>query len=118
VEPSPQLVVQTLRLWRMRDHGKVAALDHTIPSDSTAPAARAALADDRQLAQYAGPGEAFVSLTGDREFPYVVEPMDPERRRYVALVRFANAPYDTLAVIAATIEGRWKVVDLLSVVDH
>ena len=118
VEASPQLVVQTLRLWRMRDHGKVAALDHTIPSNATATAAMAALSDDFQLAQYTSVSDAFISLTGDPELPYVVETLNAERRTYVALARFANAPYDTLAVIAATIEGRLKVVDLLSVVDH
>ena len=118
VEQSPQLVVQTLRLWRVRDHGKVAALGHTIPTNTTAASARAALADDKQLAQYTGLADAFVSLSGDPEFPYVVETLDPERRRYVALARFASAPYDTLAVVAETIGGRLKIVDLLFVVDH
>jgi len=117
VEASPQLVVQSLRLWRMRDHGKVAALDHIPRIGATTPA-MTALADDRQLVQYTSLQDAYISLTGDPEIPYLIEPAGTSPTRFVALARFANAPYDTIAVVADTLQGRLRIVDLLFAIDH
>jgi hypothetical protein len=38
--------------------------------------------------------------------------------RAIAVVKFRHAPYDTLAVVAERLEGRWRVVSIGSAVDH
>jgi len=36
----------------------------------------------------------------------------------VAVVKFRHAPYDTVAVVAETRNGRWRVTSIVSTVDH
>jgi len=36
----------------------------------------------------------------------------------VAVLKFHHVPYDTLAVIAEKIGGRWRVISIVSAVDH
>lgn len=43
---------------------------------------------------------------------------DGTNPRAVAVVKFRHAPYDTLGVIAEKIDSRWRVMSIVSVVDH
>jgi len=43
---------------------------------------------------------------------------DGSAPRAVAVVKFRHVPYDTLGVIAEQIGGRWRVMSIVSVVDH
>ena len=38
--------------------------------------------------------------------------------RAIAVAKFRHAPYDTLAVVAEKLEGRWRIVSIGSAVDH
>jgi len=43
---------------------------------------------------------------------------DGTNPRAVAVVKFRHIPYDTLGVIAERIDNRWRVMSIVSVVDH
>jgi len=38
--------------------------------------------------------------------------------RAIALVKLRHVPYDTLGVVAEKTAGRWRVMSIVSVVDH
>jgi len=36
----------------------------------------------------------------------------------VAVLKFHHVPYDTVGVVAEKIDGRWRVISIVSTVDH
>jgi hypothetical protein len=117
-----------LRVWRIRDHGRVADIAHSsTPLSSQQRNALSSIAKNRDaVIRYASPTEAFfpVTVKGPEPSPllgFVINTIaksaagDP---RAVAITKFRHAPYDTLVVLAERIDGRWRIVSLGATVDH
>jgi len=117
-----------LRVWRIRDHGRVAAVAHAAePLTAAQRNSLSVLARGNQaLARYAAPTEGFFPLLvrGAEPSPllgFIVDPLPPAPngdQRAVASTKFRHAPYDTVMVLAERREGRWRIVSLSAIVDH
>ena len=117
-----------LRVWRMRDHGRVAEIAHALQPLSAKQ--RATLAEigrkPNAYAQYRSPAEAFFPLLPRGKevsplLPFFVSTAAAGKSRNpraIAVAKLRHAPYDTLAVAAEKIGGRWHVISIASVVDH
>jgi hypothetical protein len=115
-------------VWRLRDHGRVADIAHS-PRPLTAAERSALNAIGRGRNAYAiydSPSAAYFPLLPRAKD---VSPMLPffvstatapngTNPTAVAVVKFHHVPYDTLAVIAEKIDGRWRVISIVSAVDH
>lgn len=127
VTASAQLAAK-LTLWRLRDHASAADLVH-----ATAPLGRKELVRVAQLSQaaqafavYAKPAEAFIAEVPAGPEASVLLPFVTTRTtdsatgnpRAVAVVKLRHAPYDTVGVIAEKMDGRWRVIDLVSTIEH
>ena len=117
-----------LRAWRIRDHGRVAEIAHALQPLTASQ--RAMLAEIGKMpnayARYDSPADGLFPLLprGPKAsplLPFFVS-MQPAAKgknpRAIAVAKFRHAPYDTLAVVAEKIEGRWRVVSIESAVDH
>jgi len=117
-----------LKVWRLRDHGRIADIAHSVKPltareravvDSTAKETDA-------YARYDPPGDAFFPLLprGDAVSPllpfFVWTPAATAAKNptAVAVTKFRHLPYDAVAVVAEQIGGRWRVVSIVSAVDH
>ena len=118
-----------LKVWRLRDHGRVVEIAHaqralTAEQHSTLDA----IGKERKaFATYDPPAGAFFPL-----LPRAAEDVSPllpffistavapdgNAPRAVAVVKFRHVPYDTLGVVAERIGGRWRVMSIVSVIDH
>ncbi len=117
-----------LRVWRIRDHGRVAALAHApIPFTTSQRNLISSISKDgKALAHYASPGEAFFPLEvkGPEAQPLLgfvistIEPSAAGNKRAVAMTKLRHAPYDTVVVLAEWMDGGWRVVSLDATVDH
>jgi len=115
-----------LKIWRMRDHGRVAALAHSDKPLSAADRSSvdALGRDPRVYAVYDTVADAF--------FPFLprtkdVSPLLPffikvwnegATARAVAVVRLHHAPYDNVAVVSQRTGDRWGIVSITATVDH
>jgi len=122
-------LVARLKVWRLRNHGRVVEIAHSHRSLTDQQRAEvAAIAKERNAyATYDPPASAFfpqLPREGNDVSPllpfYVSTAAKPDRTnpRAVAVVKFRHIPYDTLGVIAEKIDGRWHVMSIVSVVDH
>ncbi len=117
-----------LRVWRIRDHGKVAEIAHTLPPLSAAQrnTLAAITKDPSTLARYDPPFDIFYPLTDPDPEPSALDGFlikkatrSPEgNERVVATTKFRNAPYDTIVVLAEQVNGAWKIVSIGAMVDH
>jgi hypothetical protein len=117
-----------LKIWRIHDHGSVADLAHAIkPLSAQQVAAVNAMAKKpKALATYANATQAFFPLLakGPDASPllaFVVAPAPPSpsgAQRAVAMAKFRHAPYDTIGAIAEKIDGQWKIIAIVSTVEH
>jgi hypothetical protein len=118
-----------LKVWRLRDHGRFAETAHAAQAltEQQRSALDAAGKDRKAYARYDPPASAFFPLLP--RAPDDVSPLlpffvstavapDGSRPRAVAVVKFRHVPYDTLGVVAEKIDGRWRVMSIVSVVDH
>jgi hypothetical protein len=117
-----------LRAWRVRDHGRVAEIAHAM--QPLTPSQRVTLAEIGNgadaYARYDSPaGGVFPLLPrtpkASPSLPFFVSTQGAAKgknARAIAVVKFRHAPYDTLAVVAEKLEGRWRVVSIGSAVDH
>jgi hypothetical protein len=121
-------LVARLKVWRVRDHGRVAQIAHS-PSILTENqhAVLDGIGKQRNAyARYDPPSAAFFPLLPRGKdvsplLPFLVSTSaapDGKNPRAVAVTKFRHAPYDTLAVVAEKIGGRWRVMSIVSVVDH
>ena len=116
-----------LRAWRLRDHGRVAEIAHALQPLSAKQ--RVTLIElgrkANAFAQYVSPVDGVFPLV-PREpkatpLPFFVKTAPAAKgkgAKAIAVAKFRHAPYDALAVIAERIENRWRVVSIVSVVDH
>ena len=121
-------LVARLKVWRIRDHGRVADLAHTLrplTASERATIEKLAGAHDA-LATYESPASAFFPL-----LPRIrgVSPLLPfsiamvggtasAGPKAIAVAKFRHVPYDTVIVVAEKIGGRWTVTSLGAIVDH
>jgi hypothetical protein len=128
-KPAADTEIATrLKLWRMRDHGRVADIAHSVrPLTKKQRAAIDAGSKAKgALARYDAPGDAFFPLAprGKEASPllpyYVSAGAAPagENPRAVAWAKLRHAPYDVVAIVAERADGRWRLVAVTSVVDH
>ena len=121
-------LVTRLKVWRLRDHGRVQAIAHARQRLSEAQRSEVdAIGKERgAYATYDPASSAFFPQL-PREgndvsplLPFYVKAVtaDGTNLRAVAVVKFRHIPYDTLGVIAERIDGRWCVLSIVSVVDH
>jgi hypothetical protein len=121
-------LIARLKVWRVRDHGRVAELAHSLrplTADQRAAIDAAAKAKNA-FARYDTPGDAFfpLLLRGNEVsplLPFFVStaiPPNGDNRRAIAVTKFRHVPYDTVAVVAEKAQGRWHVISVVSSVDH
>lgn len=109
-----------LRMWQMRDHGRVTALGH---GDSNSKEGvgqfkdlAASVANPANHIKFKTLGEAMVpfgSPTGPR---FIV--VRPEGAPYSALFQFRHTRYDVLVVGADRVGARWRIVSVGWAVEH
>jgi hypothetical protein len=117
-----------LRAWRIRDHGRVAEIAHSIqPLTATQ---RATLAEIGKApgayARYNSPAGGLFPLLlraskASPPLPFFVSMQSAGKGRNpkaIAVFKFRHAPYDALAVVAEKLDGRWRLVSIGSTVDH
>jgi hypothetical protein len=118
-----------LKLWRLRDHGRVAELAHSSrPLSSQQRASVDAIANERDaLANYESAVDAYFPLlprTGTKEvsplLPFVIRPVAPNgaNQRAAAVVKFRHVPYDVIAVVAEKSGNGWRVIGVVAAPDH
>lgn len=121
---TPVELAARLQLWRVRDHGRVAAMAH----------ARGPLtpAQHSILAAITKTGDAYVAHESYLEafFPLLprladgVSPLlpffvaTPSEDTAVAVAKLRHAPYDSIAVVAHKREQGWRVTSIVPTVDH
>jgi hypothetical protein len=117
-----------LKIWRLRDHGSVAELAHM--PQRLAPKQLAtidALAKKpKAYASYAMPAQAFFPLLAKGPdvsplLPFLIgeAPASPQgNSRAIAIAKFRHAPYDTVGAVAEKIDGRWRIISIISTVEH
>ncbi len=121
-------LIARLKVWRLRDHGRVAELAHSLrplAADQRS-AIDAAAKVKNAYARYDAPADAFFPLLprGNEVSPLLpffvniaVAP-NGNNPRAIAVTKFRHVPYDTVAVVAEKAEGRWRVISIVSSVDH
>jgi hypothetical protein len=116
-----------LKLWRLRDHGRIANLAHSVqPLTARERATVDAVAKEpNAYARFDRPADAFFPLLprgndASPLLPFFVARVGTagENPTAVAVTKFRYLPYDTVAVVAEQIGGRWRVVSIDSTVDH
>lgn len=117
-----------LKLWRVHDHGSVAALAHVErPLDARQLATVSELTKDPGVyARYESLSDAFFPLLAKGPnvsplLPFVVHVLpqsDQGSPRAAVVMKLRHAPYDALALIAEQTDGHWNLVSIVSVVDH
>ncbi len=117
-----------LAVWRLRDHGRIANIAHSLGplTASERATVNAAAKKPGAIASYAQANEAFFPLLPRGE---TVSPLLPffiattsgaagYGTAAMAVVKFRHLPYDTIAVLSQRIDGRWRVVSIVGLVDH
>jgi hypothetical protein len=121
-------LVTRLKLWRLRDHGRVAELAHAqrpLTVGERATVDKLAGARDA-LVKYVSPASAFFPLLPrTREasplLPFyiaMVGARDGAGPRAVAVAKLRHVPYDTVVIVSEKIGSRWMVISLGAIVDH
>lgn len=125
--PDREDLVARLKIWRLRDHGRVAPIAHSRTLTADQRAAVDAIGSARNAwAHYDSAEAAFFPLLprGKDVSPllpfYIGTDVEPDGKspRAVAIVRFRHVPYDSLAVVAEKSGGRWRVTRIGATVDH
>jgi len=117
-----------LKLWRLRDHGRVAEIAHSIqPLTARQRLALDAIANEPDaFARYEPIADAFFPLLPRGKdaspllpfFVGVTAAPNEKRPQAIAVAKFRHLPYDMVGVIAEKIDGRWSVTSVVSTVDH
>jgi hypothetical protein len=117
-----------LRAWRIRDHGRVADIAHSLqPLTANQRATLAAIGRrPNAYARYDKPADGLFPLL-PREaqvspiLPFFIGAVKNEKSKAptaVAVAKFRHAPYDTVAVVSEKLDGRWRIVSIAPLVDH
>lgn len=124
LSPAAQELVARLKLWKWTDHGAAAALVH-----AKGPLGAARLRAVERLTRdgkgYLAAGELDQALfplqaSGPRAtplLPYIVMATHGDADRHVAILRLRHAPHDAVGWVAERQGGRWRLIDVISVID-
>lgn len=117
-----------LEAWRLRDHGRVAEIAHSLKPLTTKQHADldAASKERNAIARYDPPSTAFFPLLPREKdvsplLPFYVRTVatsDSKVPKAVAVVKLRHVPYDVIGVVAEKTEGRWHIVSIVATVDH
>ena len=121
-------LIARLTAWRLRDHGQSVSLIHASePLSAEQRKAIAAVAQSEQgLIQPAAATEALFPMMVKTPEPvpisgfliFLLSGTDAAPEKAVAVTKFRHAPYDTVLVSAARVDGRWGIVSIDSIVEH
>jgi hypothetical protein len=127
LQRQPDLRVR-LKIWRLRDHGSVADLAHAQASLTRAQVQTVEALQKNPAAnvRYANLADAFFPLLQQGPgvsplLPYVIHTLAPSKDgnpRAIAVTKLRHVPYDELGFIAENTKGGWKVVRLVTAVNH
>jgi len=116
-----------LKLWRLRDHGRVAELALS-PGPLTANQRASIDAIARQpnaYVRYPSIASAYFPLLprGNDVSPLLpffigLGSSHDGRQQAIAVTKFRHAPYDIVAIIAENVSGKWRLKSIVSTVDH
>lgn len=113
-----------LKLWRMRDHARVAELAHALRPLTEEERARVdTLASRRDaFAKYETALDTYFPLLPRIEgvsplLPFFIAETSRDRTA-VAAVKLRHAPYDAVAVLAVKTARGWRVDAIIATVDH
>jgi hypothetical protein len=116
-----------LMLWRLRDHGSVSELAHAAaPLTTQQRASLDAIAKrPNAYARYPTIADAYFPLLPHGEgvsplLPFFVGVATSAggRPRALAVTKFRHAPYDVVGVVAERVDATWRVMSIVSAVDH
>lgn len=126
---SPEQLESQLKLWRLRDHGRVAELAlQREPLTAEERAAIDALAkqpdayvryEPLSLAYY-----PLLPVSDDNDvsplLPFFIGIVSPNagHPQAIAVTKFRHAPYNIVGVISENIDSQWRVTSIVSTVDH
>ena len=126
---SPEELESRLKLWRLRDHGRVAEL--ALQREPLTAEERAVIdAIAKQPDAYAGYeplSSAYYPLlpvSDDTDvsplLPYFIGMLSPNagHPQAIAVTKFRHAPYNVVEVISENIDSQWRVTSIVSTVDH
>ena len=120
-------LTERLKVWRLRDHGRVAEIAHSLKPLSAKQRRDldAAVKPKDALAHYASPADAFFPVLPRSKdvspllpFYVAVDKSDGQAPRAIAVTKLRHLPYDSLAVVARQIDGQWRITSIAAVVDH
>jgi uncharacterized protein DUF6765 len=122
--PRRDELAARLKVWRIRDHGRVADLAHAARALSDEERARIdQLASARNaLPKYATTLDAYFPLLPNIEgvsplLPFFIAETSKDRVA-MAAVKFRHIPYDAVAVRAVKTARGWRVDSIVGTVDH
>jgi len=112
---KPDEIYTMLMLWRSRDHGAVAEALH----ESRGLALAGKIDNLKELtAPYESVEDALLPLGRDGQPIVVTTIEDRGEPLVVAVVRFSQAPHDSIFVFARKLNGRLAVVGMTAAVEH
>ena len=117
-----------LKLWRLRDHGRVAEIAlrrEPLTAEQRAEIDAIANRPDAYVS-YAPLSSAFYPLLPALRdgvsplLPFFIGVVAPNagHPQAIAVTKFADAPYDIIGIISESINGQWRVKSIVSTVDH
>jgi hypothetical protein len=126
---SPEQLESQLKLWRLRDHGRVAELAlQREPLTAEERAVIDALAQQPgAYVRYEPLSSAYYPLlpvSDDKDvsplLPFFIGMVSPNagHPRAIAVPKFRHAPYNIVEVISENIDSQWRVTSIVSIVDH
>ena len=126
---SREQLESRLKLWRLRDHGRVAEIAlrrEPLTAEQRAEIDAIAIRPDAYV-NYAPLSSAYYPLLpwGDGDdvsplLPFFIGVIAPNagHPQAIAVTKFRHAPYDIVAVISEATNGQWRVKSIVSTVDH
>jgi hypothetical protein len=118
---SARSLATWLKLWRIRDHGSVAAFDNASLLGEKEVALVRKYYREGLAPPYAGVAEAIYPVLeySDRAtplLPFIVHSLKKDKA--VAVIRLRAAPYNTVAFTARQRDGKWRIESIAACVDN
>jgi hypothetical protein len=125
---SNQELVSRLKLWRLSDHGGVAEIAlrrEPLSAEEIAGIDAVANRPDAYIG-YKTLSSAYFPLLPEAGhdisplLPFFIGELAPSagNPRAIAVTKFRHAPYNIVGIVAEAIDGRWRVMSVVSTVDH